>query len=154
MELGTPMEPDRRAVGETFHTPARRALCHRPGTYTPGKLTNACRDTSLLELPSQLPGGRKPGTPLAPLHLEHATLAGYRPRPTATSASRFELLSVLVHLRSLPVLRGIASAIPAHWQRRVKKLAEGVSPITCCSQATAPGAFCTKSHGPACRLAA
>ena len=58
--------------------------------------------------------------PSPPVQLEHATLARYRPRHTATSASRSDLLSALMHLRSLPVLRGIAQAIPAHWQRRVK----------------------------------
>jgi hypothetical protein len=29
-------------------------------------------------------------------------------------------LTMLAHLRSLPILRSVARRIPAHWQRRVK----------------------------------
>ena len=35
-------------------------------------------------------------------------------------AARSGALILLVHLRSLPILRGVARRIPAHWQRRVK----------------------------------
>jgi methionine biosynthesis protein MetW len=49
-----------------------------------------------------------------------ATLARYRPQPTASAASRSEVLNALVYLRSLPVLRSVARAIPAQWQRQVK----------------------------------
>ena len=45
------------------------------------------------------------------------TLARYRAQPSAT---RSGALGALVYLRSLPLLRGVARAVPAHWQRRVK----------------------------------
>jgi hypothetical protein len=35
-------------------------------------------------------------------------------------AARSGALILLAHLRSLPILRGVARRIPAHWQRRVK----------------------------------
>lgn len=51
----------------------------------------------------------------------HATaLANYQAQPTSADAARSGALSALVYLRSLPSLRGVASTIPARWQRRVK----------------------------------
>lgn len=49
-----------------------------------------------------------------------AALARYRAQPSAASATRTGALGALVYLRSLPLLRGVARAVPAHWQRRVK----------------------------------
>ena len=48
------------------------------------------------------------------------TLANYRAQPSAASATRSGALRAIVYLRSLPLLRGVARAVPAHWQRRVK----------------------------------
>ncbi|WCM94006.1 methyltransferase domain-containing protein [Acidovorax sp. NCPPB 2350] len=47
-------------------------------------------------------------------------LAHYVPAETPAAAARSGVLSAVVYLRSLPVLRGVARRIPAHWQRRVK----------------------------------
>jgi GT2 family glycosyltransferase/2-polyprenyl-3-methyl-5-hydroxy-6-metoxy-1,4-benzoquinol methylase/glycosyltransferase involved in cell wall biosynthesis len=47
-------------------------------------------------------------------------LADWQLKPTAGEASRSEALQALVFLRSLPVLRGVARLVPAHWQRKVK----------------------------------
>lgn len=55
-----------------------------------------------------------------PLKLDHAALARYQPQPAASTAARSGALNALIYLRSLPVLRGVARAIPSHWQRRVK----------------------------------
>ncbi|QEA13248.1 methyltransferase domain-containing protein [Comamonas flocculans] len=47
-------------------------------------------------------------------------LAAWLPEPDAQSAAKTGLLGALVWLRSLPLLRGVARAVPAHWQGRVK----------------------------------
>lgn len=52
--------------------------------------------------------------------LSTPALARYQAQSTATHAARSSALVALVYLRSLPLLRGVARAIPAHWQRRVK----------------------------------
>lgn len=52
--------------------------------------------------------------------LEAAVLAKYIVRPTTADAARSGALGALAYLRSLPLLRGVARAIPAPWQRRVK----------------------------------
>ena len=52
--------------------------------------------------------------------LDPKALLAYLPQPTPTDAVKSDLLSAAVYLRSLPVLRGVARRIPAHWQRRVK----------------------------------
>ena len=52
--------------------------------------------------------------------LDHATIARYLPQPGTQANARSAALSALVYLRSLPVLRGAAQRIPAHWQRQVK----------------------------------
>ncbi|MBN9576678.1 MAG: methyltransferase domain-containing protein [Alicycliphilus denitrificans] len=49
-----------------------------------------------------------------------AQLMRYLPRPGAGAATRSSALGVLAYLRALPLLRVVAQAIPAHWQRRVK----------------------------------
>ncbi len=47
------------------------------------------------------------------------TLARYLPQPLG--AARSSALSAVVYLRSLPVLRGVAHHVPAHWRQRVKQ---------------------------------
>ncbi|TXH36512.1 MAG: glycosyltransferase, partial [Burkholderiaceae bacterium] len=62
-----------------------------------------------------------PTTPAAstpPLHT--ADLARWQPQPTAASGARSGALNALVYLRSLPLLRSVARAIPARWQRQAK----------------------------------
>lgn len=53
-----------------------------------------------------------------------ATLAAHLPGPgegsLSASAGSGPLLRALARLRALPVLSGVARAVPAHWQRRVK----------------------------------
>lgn len=67
-----------------------------------------------------LPGVQPAPLSSSPLALDHAILASYQPQPTASTVSRSEVLNALMYLRSLPVLRGVARAIPAQWQRQVK----------------------------------
>lgn len=67
------------------------------------------------------PGTSAPGTP----PLDAATLARYLPQPNANALVKTGLLGGLVWLRSLPVLRAAARAVPAHWQRRVKTWLQG-----------------------------
>lgn len=50
--------------------------------------------------------------------ISHETLALYL--APAASMSRSRALNALLYLRSMPLLRGMARCIPAHWQRRVK----------------------------------
>ncbi len=52
--------------------------------------------------------------------LDHATIARHLPVPLDSTNARSAALNTLVYLRSLPVLRGAAQRIPAHWQRRIK----------------------------------
>ena len=53
-----------------------------------------------------------------------ATLAAHLPGPgegtLAAAGGGGPLVAALARLRSLPVLSGVARAVPAHWQRRVK----------------------------------
>jgi len=56
--------------------------------------------------------------PLAP-----ETLTQYLPQSPSTTRSG--ALSALVYLRSLPMLRGVARRVPAHWRQRVKKWFKG-----------------------------
>lgn len=51
--------------------------------------------------------------------LDAAFLATHRLQ-RQNHAARSGALILLAHLRSLPILRGVARRIPAHWQRRVK----------------------------------
>ncbi|MDH0772203.1 methyltransferase domain-containing protein [Delftia tsuruhatensis] len=51
--------------------------------------------------------------------LDAALLATHRLQ-RQDHAARSGALILLAHLRSLPILRGVARRIPAHWQRRVK----------------------------------
>lgn len=51
---------------------------------------------------------------------DYTTLARYLPQPDASAPARSAALNALVYLRSLPMLRGAAQRIPAHWQRQVK----------------------------------
>lgn len=53
-------------------------------------------------------------------HLQADRLKAYLPQPTSVDITKSGALSVLVYLRSLPLLRHVAQAVPAHWQRRVK----------------------------------
>ncbi|RYF54893.1 MAG: glycosyltransferase, partial [Comamonadaceae bacterium] len=66
-----------------------------------------------LPLPTVVEGGA--GLVLAPSQLQ-----GLVPQPTTTDQAKSGVLDAIVYLRSLPVLRGVARSIPAHWQRRVK----------------------------------
>ena len=54
-----------------------------------------------------------------------AALAAFQAQPTAAEGARSGTLSALVYLRSLPLLRDVARAIPAPWQRRVKMWLRG-----------------------------
>ncbi len=47
-------------------------------------------------------------------------LRTYAPGLRSSGNARGVMLNGLAHLRSMPVLRGIARAIPPHWQRKVK----------------------------------
>ena len=55
---------------------------------------------------------------------DRATLAAHLPGPgegtLAAAGGGGPLVAALARLRSLPVLSGVARAVPAHWQRRVK----------------------------------
>ena len=55
---------------------------------------------------------------------DRATLAAHLPGPgegtLAAAGGGGPLVAALASLRSLPVLSGVARAVPAHWQRRVK----------------------------------
>lgn len=63
---------------------------------------------------------------LPPLSAEVATpltlafLSAHQPITPSATGTKSLLLSAVVHLRSLPVLRGVAQRIPQHWQTRVK----------------------------------
>lgn len=59
-----------------------------------------------------------PATDAPPLTA--AALAAWLPQPGADAVVKTGLLGVLVRLRSLPLLRSVARAVPAHWQQRVK----------------------------------
>lgn len=52
--------------------------------------------------------------------LTPSQLTGYVPQLSSAGQAKSSLLNVIVYLRSLSVLRGIARRVPAHWQRRVK----------------------------------
>lgn len=52
--------------------------------------------------------------------LTAATLAAWLPQPDADARVKTGVLGLLAWLRSLPLLRSAARAVPAHWQRRVK----------------------------------
>ena len=54
-----------------------------------------------------------------------AALANYRAKLTSAQGARSGVLSALVYLRSSPALRGVARAIPARWQRRIKNWLRG-----------------------------
>ena len=58
--------------------------------------------------------------PAAPDHLSLEFLQAHLPTQTAIQETRSSALQMLVWLRSLPLLRGVARAIPRHWQTRVK----------------------------------
>lgn len=64
--------------------------------------------------------GLAPAAPADAPGLDHAALLAYLPKPTPADAAKSGLLGAVVYLRSLPVLRGVARRIPAHWQRQVK----------------------------------
>jgi O-antigen biosynthesis protein len=53
-----------------------------------------------------------------PQRISAKALQPYAPKPSATARS--STLDTLVYMRSLPLLSGVARAIPTHWQRRVK----------------------------------
>ena len=53
-----------------------------------------------------------------PQRISAEALKPYAPKPSATARS--STLDTLVYMRSLPLLSGVARAIPTHWQRRVK----------------------------------
>jgi len=61
------------------------------------------------------PGAAPQGAALGP-----DALGRYLPQPSTQAAAKSNALAALAWLRSLPLLRGMARAIPAHWQRRVK----------------------------------
>lgn len=52
--------------------------------------------------------------------LTAAALAAYKSPTTTAEGARSGALSTLVYLRSLPLLRDVARAVPARWQLRVK----------------------------------
>lgn len=58
--------------------------------------------------------------PTAPQRLSLDFLQAHLPAQTASQETRSRALQVLVWLRSLPLLRGVARAIPRHWQTQVK----------------------------------
>ena len=58
--------------------------------------------------------------PAAPDHLSLEFLQAHLPTQTAIQETRSSALQMLVWLRSLPLLRGVARAIPRHWQTKVK----------------------------------
>ena len=41
--------------------------------------------------------------------------------PQTAGATRSGALSALMYLRSLPILRGVAHRVPAHWRQRIKQ---------------------------------
>ena len=47
-------------------------------------------------------------------------LQAHLPPTASVTGARSLLLSGVVHLRSHPLLRGVAQRIPQHWQMRVK----------------------------------
>ena len=106
-------------MGRFFQPAAHRPLhqCQPPAPptarYTPCNATiwNYRNDYLLGLAPAQAAN-----TPLPSAD----TLTRYRAQPSAASATRSGALGALVYLRSLPLLRGVARAVPAHWQRRVK----------------------------------
>lgn len=67
-----------------------------------------------------LPRLDKATVPALSMRLPPATLARYLPASTSSATAKAGVLGALVYLRSLPLLRGIAQHIPAHWQRKVK----------------------------------
>ena len=73
------------------------------------------RSDYLQQLPSAGAGATLP---------DRATLAAHLPGPgegtLAAAGGGGPLVAALARLRSLPVLSGVARAVPAHWQRRVK----------------------------------
>ena len=64
-----------------------------------------------LPSPSPLPEGAAPSPD---------ALRRYLPQPSTQAAAKTGTLAALAWLRSLPLLRGMARAVPTHWQRRVK----------------------------------
>lgn len=73
------------------------------------------RSHYLRELPLPSPHEAGFSHSLAP-----AQLQDYVPQASAADHAKSSVLDAIVYLRSLPVLRGVARRIPAHWQRRVK----------------------------------
>lgn len=67
-----------------------------------------------------LPQPAKATLPALSMRLPPDTLARYLPASTSSATAKAGVLGALVYLRSLPLLRGIAQRIPAHWQRKVK----------------------------------
>lgn len=67
-----------------------------------------------------LTGLRPAQTENAATMLSAAHLAQFVRQPNATNAVKSGLLGALVWLRSLPLLRRMARAVPAQWQRRIK----------------------------------
>ncbi|RYE38566.1 MAG: glycosyltransferase, partial [Hyphomicrobiales bacterium] len=69
----------------------------------------------LQELPAPTPLHSDSPAPWAPSQLQ-----SYVAQPTPAGHAKAGVLGAIVYLRALPGLRGVARAIPAHWQRRLK----------------------------------
>jgi hypothetical protein len=52
--------------------------------------------------------------------LDAEVIKAYLPKALAADTAKSSLLTLMVYLRSMPVLRGVVRRIPAHWQRQVK----------------------------------
>lgn len=72
-----------------------------------------------------LAGLAAPAAPSHAIPLTAEALAAWLPQPGADARVKTGLLGLLAWLRSLPLLRRVARAVPAHWQQRVKTWLQG-----------------------------